>query len=136
MRQIKFRGLTEGDTCVYGDLINYENGRKAIIGRQLSAPGYLSVEGARISPVQVETVGQFTGFQDSKGQDIYEGDIVYIAGFGNGVASICHANGAEFTDRNGDYRAARHAAAENDIGEVIGNIHTYPELLKGDNNEL
>ena len=73
---------------------------------------------------------QFTGFQDSKGQDIYEGDIVYIAGFGNGVASMCNANGAEFTDRNGDYRAARHAAAESDIGRILGNIHQNPELLE------
>ena len=130
MREIKFRGLTEGGTCVYGDLINYENGRKAIIGRQLSAPGYLSVEGARISPVKAETVSQFTGLQDKKGSDIYEDDICTVAGIGLAIVDICPYNGTQFKTLDGYDVPVIDCVAEDDDFEIVGNIHQHPELLE------
>ena len=74
---------------------------------------------------------QFTGFQDSKGNDIYEGDIVYVAGFSRKAkAIITHEHGSEFEDLDGCHRSMINAAAENDIGEIVGNIHQNPELLE------
>lgn len=131
MRQIKFKGLTEGGTCVYGDLVNYENGRKAIIGRQLSAPGYLSVEGARISPVKAETVGQFTGLADKNGVEIYEGDIVkWQAGFVSGNNAIIYNDGGFCIDSAFQDDTSIHQSYASNALEVIGNVHQNPELLE------
>lgn len=76
-------------------------------------------------------VMQYTGCKDSKGADIYEGDIVYVAGFGVAAAEIHREDGVVFNDYNCNYRQFIDAHVENDIGHIVGNIHQNPELLEG-----
>jgi hypothetical protein len=107
-REIMFRGLsTESGEWVYGLLINE--------GRKIQCP----VAKAKYPPIRLErlecavdpaTVGQFTELQDSKGVDIYEGDLIYIAGFGEYEVVF------PFID-------VYEAACEKDVGAIIGNIH-------------
>ena len=53
---------------------------------------------------------QWSGLQDSKGVDIYEGDVVYLAGYGS--------HEVEFP-----FIQLYEAGMENDIGEVLYNIY-------------
>lgn len=55
-------------------------------------------------------ITQFSGLQDSKGVDIYEGDIVYIAGYGDYTVEF------PFTE-------LYDAMPENDVGEIKGTIY-------------
>ena len=53
---------------------------------------------------------QWSGLQDSKGVDIYEGDIVYLAGYGDYEVEF-------------PFIELYEAGMENDIGEILGNIY-------------
>lgn len=94
-----------------------------------------------------ETVGQFSGFQDKHGAEIYAGDIIGLKnGSGRDVLAICKfgssiraLNGVDveiigFYFQVGDFHSfpiVNNYAGVHDteIFEVIGNIYQTPELL-------
>lgn len=73
---------------------------------------------------------QWLGIKDHNGVEIYENDIVHIAGTPNGVASINSFLGVIYRDHNDEFISHYDAIAENDPPTVVGNIHQNKDLLK------
>jgi len=75
--------------------------------------------------VSLDTIGQYTGVQDSCGLKIFEGDIVRsTSDFGIGVVKFIQGSFyVEFSKSNLEY------LCQEDL-EVIGNIYDNPELLE------
>lgn len=131
MITIKFRGkrLDNGE-WVYGSLLVWPDRDCYILSHEA---GDLSFEMTK-TQVDPSTVGQYTGFKEKNGKEIWEGDILGIrvnrsdqcktfvrwdnekGGFG------IHAIGII-----GNYNLQKY--------EIIGNIHDNPELLKLDEEE-
>lgn len=75
---------------------------------------------------------QYTGLKDAKGVEIYEGDIVLVAGLGVVEVKITpdygviYENPELFCDNS-----YSDSAMEGDFPEILGNIYENPELLNG-----
>jgi hypothetical protein len=124
MRRITFRGKRlDNDEFVYG--------MPYAMYPSLFPDGIESFEGERhlINPY---TLGQFTGFFDKAGNEIFEGDVVLCF---NEIRTVC------YDEHYGEFEFSRHDKVENPDGlclccdysecEVINNIYDY----KGEKNE-
>lgn len=70
MRKIKFRGKAVDGRWVYGYFVILEDGAS-------EATACIWELGAeRATPIDYETLGQYTGYSDSGGRGIYEDDII------------------------------------------------------------
>ena len=136
MREIKFRGFrTVQKDWIYGNLIVDENGTKYIVENNLfSADGHHLVYDPTDEPAFIDqkTVRQYTGMNDSNGEDIYEGDIVRASDNDDELAVV------EWDDEDLRFTVT-HGHVVNGLGEeyypreveVVGNIYDNPELLGG-----
>lgn len=91
--------------------------------------GGLLIEGPGIH-ISDPVLMQFTGLQDAKGNEIYEGDIVRIGSFVPQVWQVGFNRGGFCFFNEGDvfYNDIKYC----EDGEVIGNIYENPELLKNE----
>lgn len=118
MREIKFRAWDKTDK---------ESKRRMIYIDDLGNVGMFSNQ-------YYYELMQFTGIKDSKGREIYEGDIIRVPGnliiYGTHNASVewsvsdlgwCTSSGLKITNHSPDSIPTL---------EIIGNVHEHPELLE------
>lgn len=126
MREVKFRAWSPLHQVMFGDGCSGEDYYFSFLGSSLELntleERWCSGSGEWQSsyeyvPQSAAIFIQYTGFQDSNGVELYEKDVVYLAGYG---LYECEFPFIELYE----------AAMENDIGELIGNTHEHPELIK------
>ena len=129
-----FRGKrTDNGEWVYGDLVRDNIGGSYVFPND--APGLY-----REYKVNPETVGEYTGLNDKKGNKVFEGDIIALnpRRFANKrVFYYTRCSGFHLTESMDEPKPCDiNPIFSDDCGkyEVIGNIHDNPELLKGGNN--
>ena len=107
-------------------------------------------EGMDKYPIDVDTIGQYTGLKDKNGKEIYEGDIIYsefadgsncmfLVGWNNKLScfGIMDEYGYQSKQLGYDFpEFDNHLFIEvlknSKIFKIIGNIYDNPELLKGE----
>ena len=117
-RVIKFRGKDKNGVQRYGSLLTDNTDWACIID---TLPN---------NEVDLNTVGQFTGFKDIGDKEIFEGDIIQNKVNPFEVYQVAIVNGCWSAINKVDC-GVLHWFLENAPFKVIGNIHDNPELLEG-----
>ena len=138
MREIKFRGKRVNDCeWVYGDYHRRAGGVHCIIDMQPDWQGKVMYQLSQVDP---DTVGQFTGWIDKNGEEIYEGDVLDVL-YSIHVEreNVCVVFGNNKVERTPGFYFSDNGTTECDHTwdfrdflldrKVIGNIHDNPELL-------
>ena len=133
MREIKFRGKSDKYGWVYGNLsYREEDGNSAVFIEDQGFCGDLT-------PVDRNTIGQYTGLKDVNGKEIYEGDIITNKSFPYkhiiyyDVAEACFM--AKYGPGKDDSCRVYQEWINNCHKQVVGNIHDNPELIKIESKE-
>lgn len=136
MREIKFRGkakmsikklnelgLKHENGWVYGHLVMYGK-TPYIVGDFIEVDAEYTVNEFWVEVIP-DTVGQYTGLRDEYDKEIYEGDIVRHATWGD-VYEVIFEDGGFYVLSSYDFQTINEYPLE-----VIGNIYENKQLLEG-----
>ena len=143
-RVIKFRGKSlEHNIWVCGHYCKLNNKGYIILGSENTVNN--NNGGALVTfaeEVDVNTIGEYIGIKDSKGQEVYEGDIIlspwwddepqevkyYDYGFKGRDIRQKIVHGRELYEGIDDLLDG----CFGEVFEIVGNIHDNPEILRGE----
>jgi uncharacterized phage protein (TIGR01671 family) len=136
MREILFRGKRKDNgEWVYGYYVAADNKSYIFTGKtglsQVTPAHRLMYKDFARYEVIPETVGQFTGFTDSKGVKVFEGDIVHYD-LRDSNLEIAFYNGYWGLLNDGGAAVELFIAVEIGDVKVVGNIHDIPKFLAQD----
>ena len=135
MREIKFRGKrVDSGKWVVGNYIQKNN-------PQIEEPTFwyalIQDMASDYYEVTPETIGQYTGFKDINGKEIYEGDIIQIPddydiyGMNAGeIYEVIFSHGGFRMKAKHNKNSKGYYLDDNNSDEIIGNKFDNPELLE------
>lgn len=137
MRTIKFRGKRcDNGEWVYGYYAKLRNEFKewhCIMTEEDASENYIKdCNGYNMiyTPVNHNTVSQFTSLRDKNGKEIYEGDILKAGDLGLLEVRFVRGVFAFLWNGNLDDEFPT-GSPTHEWADIIGNIHDNPELMKG-----
>lgn len=137
MRTIKFRGKRfDNGEWVYGYYARLRNEFKewhCIMTEKDASENYIKdCNGYNMiyTPVNHNTVGQFTSLYDKNGKEIYEGDILKAGDVGLLEVRFVRGVFAFLWDGNLDDEFPT-GSPTHEWADIIGNIHDNSDLMKG-----
>lgn len=123
MREVKFRGKRKlNGEWVYGSLIQIGNDWCQIIP---TGTEYDEIKNEMYRVIS-DTIGEWSGLQDEKKKDIYEGDIMDYGWAKKPVAFVYGSFGVVNQHPDGGISVGTYQISN---GVVIGNIYENPELV-------